>query len=235
MVALDFFRWRLTPLQARIYLVWFYIGDDDSGHFARGSTCNYNEAMLAHQLEVAMNEKDVMVSVLPAGVMHACDDEACHAILDSLPRTDARGLVPIIAQQGEVEAPNQDGAAPAALAGRDVTHVGGARSGVLPSLGDRQTICPLGAATDPRAKCACSPSPVVEVPSSSMSSPPSSLRPRPGDAGQGCLTVVGTGLSSGRPSSPKRLRLRWRLSTPGLRLGFMALYFFPHFGSFIGS
>ena len=51
MVATDFFRRRLAPLQACPHLAWFYAGEDDTSRLTRGAGTSPDEAAIAGWLK----------------------------------------------------------------------------------------------------------------------------------------------------------------------------------------
>lgn len=103
MVAIDLFRRHLAPLQARLYPTWFYSSDNDNTHLARCGI-QLRQALLAHLLRQVTDEGDIAAGLLPEGITPLCEDEACQAVLESLPRTDARGLAPFAAHPAEAGA-----------------------------------------------------------------------------------------------------------------------------------
>lgn len=159
-------------------------------------------------LKVAINEGDLAEALLSAKVVPLYDDEERRDILDSMPRTNARGLVTDAAQPAKGEAPGLGGAeweAPAS----EAAGAGDAIACAEPSTSEERGAIPAHGRALKRGKRRHLVFPVVEIPSSSSSSPPSCPPPPLRNAGQGCLTAMGTGLSSGRASSPKQIRLRW--------------------------
>ncbi|RLN04882.1 membrane-associated protein-like [Panicum miliaceum] len=68
MVAFDFLRRRLAPLQERRSLVWAYAGDDDSMRIARGAGSGLDEARLSFLMRLATDEGELAAALLPAGV-----------------------------------------------------------------------------------------------------------------------------------------------------------------------
>ena len=58
MLAVDFFRRCLAPLQAHPYPAWFYTGDDDASRLGCGAEFSPDATTVAQWLELAMEEKD---------------------------------------------------------------------------------------------------------------------------------------------------------------------------------
>jgi hypothetical protein len=100
MVGMDFFRHRLALLQARLRLAWFYSGNNDECCLACGAKFNHSEEVVASWMNQVMEVKDVAVALLPEEIQALCKDPKHHAVLDGLPATDARGLVPVHMPQG---------------------------------------------------------------------------------------------------------------------------------------
>ncbi|RLN23056.1 hypothetical protein C2845_PM07G11650 [Panicum miliaceum] len=85
MVAFDFFRRRLAPLQARQYLAWFYTGDKDITRFACGTGSRVEEAALSHLMKLSTGNGDLALALFPERDKPLCEDEAPDAVLDAMP------------------------------------------------------------------------------------------------------------------------------------------------------
>jgi hypothetical protein len=55
---------------------------------------NHSEEVAASWMDQAMKVKDVVAALLAKEIQALCEDPEHHAVLDGLPATDARGLVP---------------------------------------------------------------------------------------------------------------------------------------------
>ncbi|RLN33192.1 retrotransposon protein, putative, unclassified [Panicum miliaceum] len=133
MVAFDFVHRRLAPLQACRHLAWFYTGPADISRLTSGERFDHDEAVLVHLMVQTTNVRDVAMFILPVEVKPLCADPARHIILDTMPWTDARGLV-VAAAQPKDEAPSHGGATlvasegavePCGLVGREGLSSGG--------------------------------------------------------------------------------------------------------------
>ncbi|RLN04613.1 hypothetical protein C2845_PM13G09650 [Panicum miliaceum] len=215
MVAFDFFYHRLAPLQAHQYPAWFYTGDDDATWFARGAGSRVVEVALSHLMNMSTGNGDLTLALLPERVKPLCDDEARHAVLDTMPQTDARVLAPAPVQQ-EAETPGHGGVEPDAPVDQVAGAEGaGTQAPLSPSRAGRANRA-AGGAADPRGKHPHSCPLVVEISASSLSSSPSSP-PVSGDEGQGCSTAIAARLPSSRSPPPKRFQIGWRVSVLGSR------------------
>jgi hypothetical protein len=92
MVAAEFFRRCLAPLQARPHPSWFYDGDGDASRLGRGAEFNHNDHMVAEWLELSMDEKDPAVAFLHKGILPLCEDPSQEVVLCLHPVMDERGL-----------------------------------------------------------------------------------------------------------------------------------------------
>jgi hypothetical protein len=170
---MDFFHRHLPPLQAHLRPAWFYTGDNDECRLACGTKFNHSEEVVVSWMDQAMEVKDMAVALLPEEIQALWENLRRHAVLDSLPATDALGLVSVCPQQDGRRASGHGGGTQAAPLGGFVIREGSSNPAAcatsLAASEGRTPGAPEGA-SDPLGKSnhRRSPSP-VQVDSSSSS------------------------------------------------------------------